>query len=57
MDISHGDQGRRPLQIDEASSVGRLPLAAVWMRNSRDALRDSPLETLTKNIQSYAAQA
>ena len=46
-----------PLQIDEASSVGRLPLAAGWMRNSRDALRDSLLETLTRNIQSYAAQA
>jgi DNA-binding transcriptional LysR family regulator len=46
-----------PLQIEEAADVGRLPLAAVWMRNSRDALRDSLLETLTKNIDSYSAQA
>ena len=46
-----------PLQIEEAANVGRLPLAAVWMRNSRDALRDSLLETLTKNIDSYSAQA
>ena len=46
-----------PLQIEEAANVRRLPLAAIWMRNSRDALRDSLLETLTKNINSYAAQA
>jgi len=46
-----------PLQIEEAANVGRLPLAAVWMRNSRDALRDSLLGTLTKNINSYSAQA
>ncbi|MGY4232941.1 DNA-binding transcriptional LysR family regulator [Bradyrhizobium sp. USDA 4449] len=46
-----------PLKIERSASVSRLPLAAVWMRNSRDALRDSLLETLTKNIQSYAAQA
>jgi len=46
-----------PLQIEEGANVGRLPLATVWMRNSRDALRDSLLETLMKNIHSYAAQA
>ena len=46
-----------PLQIEEGAGVGRLPLAAVWMRNSRDALRDNLLETLMRNIRSYAAQA
>jgi DNA-binding transcriptional LysR family regulator len=46
-----------PLQTEEGANVSRLPLAAVWMRNSRDALRDSLLETLMKNIHSYAAQA
>ncbi|MBR0801074.1 LysR family transcriptional regulator [Bradyrhizobium jicamae] len=46
-----------PLQIEESTNASRLPLAAVWMRNSRDALRDSLLETLSRNIQSYAAQA
>ncbi|MBR0934374.1 LysR family transcriptional regulator [Bradyrhizobium jicamae] len=46
-----------PLRIEESTNASRLPLAAVWMRNSRDALRDSLLETLSRNIQSYAAQA
>ena len=46
-----------PLQIEEGAGAGRLPLAAVWMRNSRDALRDSLLGTLMKNVHSYAAQA
>jgi DNA-binding transcriptional LysR family regulator len=46
-----------PLAIENKSKMGRLPLAAVWMRNSRDALRDSLLDTLMKNIERYAAQA
>ena len=46
-----------PLTIENRANVGRLPLAAVWMRNSRDALRDSLLDTLMKNIDRYAAQA
>ena len=46
-----------PLTIENKAKVGRLPLAAVWMRNSRDALRDSLLDTLAKNIHRYAAQA
>jgi DNA-binding transcriptional LysR family regulator len=46
-----------PLTSENKARVGRLPLAAVWMRNSRDTLRDSLLETLMKNINRYAAQA
>jgi DNA-binding transcriptional LysR family regulator len=45
-----------PLAL-ERSNASRLPLAAVWIRNSRDALRDGLLDTLKKNIQRYAAQA
>jgi DNA-binding transcriptional LysR family regulator len=46
-----------PLTSENEAKVGRLPLAAVWMRNSRDALRDRLLNTLMKNIDRYAAQA
>jgi hypothetical protein len=46
-----------PLKIENRANAGRLPLAAVWMRNSRDALRDILLDTLTKNIDRYVAQA
>jgi len=46
-----------PLTSENKARVGRLPLAAVWMRNSRDTLRDGLLETLMKNINRYAAQA
>jgi DNA-binding transcriptional LysR family regulator len=45
-----------PLTL-ERSNASRLPLAAVWIRNSRDALRDGLLDTLKRNIQRYAAQA
>lgn len=45
-----------PLTL-EGSNASRLPLAAVWIRNSRDALRDTLLDTLKRNIQRYAAQA
>ena len=34
-----------------------LPLAAVWLRDSRDPLRDDLLETLMRNLDRYAAQA
>jgi len=45
-----------PLALEKATE-GRLPLAAVWIRSSRDALRDNLLDTLKRNIQRYAAQA
>jgi DNA-binding transcriptional LysR family regulator len=45
-----------PVAIDKANK-SRLPLAAVWMRGSRDALRDSLLDTLKENVERYAAQA
>jgi DNA-binding transcriptional LysR family regulator len=46
-----------PLTSEDKTTIGRLPLAAVWVRNSRDTLRDSLLDTLMKNIHRYAAQA
>jgi DNA-binding transcriptional LysR family regulator len=46
-----------PLTSENETKIGRLPLAAVWMRNSRDTLRDHLLDTLKKNIDRYAAQA
>jgi DNA-binding transcriptional LysR family regulator len=46
-----------PLMSENKTKIGRLPLAAVWMRNSRDTLRDNLLDTLKKNIDRYAAQA
>jgi DNA-binding transcriptional LysR family regulator len=46
-----------PLTSVNKTKIGRLPLAAVWMRNSRDTLRDSLLDTLMKNIDRYEAQA
>jgi hypothetical protein len=34
-----------------------LPLAAAWVRNSRDAMRDELLATLRKRLSRYAADA
>ena len=45
-----------PVVLDRAN-VTRLPLAAIWIRDSRDELRDALMETLTKHIRRYAAQA
>ena len=46
-----------PLAIGKKANTSRLPLAAVWLRDSRDALRDSLLQTLMKRIGCYAEQA
>ena len=45
-----------PVLLDR-SNVTRLPLAAIWIRDSRDELRDALMETLMKNVRRYAAQA
>jgi DNA-binding transcriptional LysR family regulator len=46
-----------PLVLERSNASRHLPLAAVWTRHSRDALRDALLDTLKRNIQRYAAQA
>jgi hypothetical protein len=46
-----------PLTLEKRAATSRLPLAAVWMRDSRDALRDSLLQTLMDNLDRYEAKA
>lgn len=43
-----------PLKVPEATVVGRLPLAAVWLRGSRDPVRAAILEVLDAHLESYA---
>jgi DNA-binding transcriptional LysR family regulator len=38
-------------------SMKKLPLAAAWIRGSRDAVRDEMLNTLREGLESYAEQA
>ncbi|HMO31181.1 LysR family transcriptional regulator [Enterovirga sp.] len=46
-----------PLVLGKRMTAGRLPLAAIWIRDSRDELRDSLLQTLMDNIDRYVAKA
>lgn len=46
-----------PLALDTNVRSGRLPLAAVWMRDSPDALRESFLQTLMENVDLYKSKA
>jgi DNA-binding transcriptional LysR family regulator len=46
-----------PLVIPKTTRVSQLPLAAVWIRDSRDVLRDDLLQTLMDNIDRYASKA
>jgi len=46
-----------PLALDHDGASSRLPLAAVWMRDSRDAARDALLRTLADQIERYKAKA
>src|SRR4051794_24462826 len=46
-----------PLTADKTTTTNRLPLAAVWMRDSRDPLRDSLLQTLMDNLNRYEVKA
>jgi DNA-binding transcriptional LysR family regulator len=46
-----------PLAVPRTTRVNQLPLAAVWMRDSRDVLRDNLLQTLMDNIDRYASKA
>jgi len=45
------------LELDDASSSSRLPLAAAYLKGTRDSLRDSMLDLVTRQIERYAAQA
>ncbi|WIW50624.1 LysR substrate-binding domain-containing protein (plasmid) [Bradyrhizobium sp. 62B] len=46
-----------PLKLKRVGAVGRLPLAAAWLRGSRDPLRDALLSILAKRLESYAKGA
>jgi DNA-binding transcriptional LysR family regulator len=46
-----------PLKLDRSGPVGRLPLAAAWMRGSRDPLRDAMMAVLEKRLRAYARGA
>lgn len=45
-----------PLRIKDGSA-GRLPLAAAWLKSSRDPARDAVLSVLEKRLRSYAKDA
>ncbi|WP_457093275.1 LysR substrate-binding domain-containing protein [Microvirga sp. P5_D2] len=50
--------GVRYVPLEEAAgAMNRLPLAAAWIRGSRDAVRDEMLAMLRDNLGSYAEQA
>jgi DNA-binding transcriptional LysR family regulator len=46
-----------PLILPKPKQLGLLPLAAAWLRDSRDAVRDELLTTLRKRLSRYAAEA
>jgi DNA-binding transcriptional LysR family regulator len=47
--------GVRYIPLEGAvGSMNRLPLAAAWIRGSRDAVRDEMLATLRDGLESYA---
>jgi len=46
-----------PLKLERAGLVGRLPLAAAWVRGSRDQLRDAMLSVLARRLHAYAKGA
>ena len=46
-----------PLRLRQGGPVGRLPLAAAWLRGSRDPARDAMLAVLEARLRSYAREA
>ena len=46
-----------PLRPKQSGPVGRLPLAAAWLRGSRDPARDAILAVLERRLRSYAREA
>jgi DNA-binding transcriptional LysR family regulator len=46
-----------PLILKEAADIKVLPLAAAWLRGSRDPIRDKMLGILRRRLSSYASEA
>jgi len=46
-----------PLQMKDASALNLLPLAAAWVRSSRDPVRDKMLAILKSRLDRYVSEA
>jgi DNA-binding transcriptional LysR family regulator len=46
-----------PLKVAPNTTMNRLPLAAAWIKGTRDPVRDALLQTLRDRLETYAAQA
>lgn len=46
-----------PLKVTTPGGVPRLPLAAAWMKDVRDLVRDEMLATLREHLEGYAKGA
>jgi len=46
-----------PLAVRRENDMNLLPLAAVWLRGSRDPLRDELLATLQSRLARYVSEA
>ncbi|MBR0716783.1 LysR family transcriptional regulator [Bradyrhizobium liaoningense] len=46
-----------PLKLTGSGPAGRLPLAAAWLRGSRDPARDAMLSVLATKLRAYAKDA
>jgi hypothetical protein len=58
VDVRHGSTGRSLSSLEGATELmNKLPLAAAWIRDSRDTVRDKMLATLREGLESYADQA
>jgi hypothetical protein len=46
-----------PLEMRGMDRLNLLPLAAAWVRGSRDPVRDELMATLRSHLRRYAAEA
>lgn len=46
-----------PLHVPGDSGMNKLPLAAAWLRGTRDPVRDAMLAMLRNRLKAYADQA
>ena len=46
-----------PLKLERTGAIGRLPLAAAWMRGSRDPLREAMMSVVARRLRAYAKGA
>ena len=46
-----------PLKLTRGGALGRLPLAAAWLRGSRDPVRESMLAVLETRLRQYGREA